>query len=136
MPTESLLQGYRAAEIIPARPTSSCWQVISVTALCKNLEDVCGGNIVRRLRQQQPYISKITSAEIIKLCTKFPLEDAEALCERWPYRYSEGGANRIASILCSPHQQGGRELGQHRDDCTVMRDIQCRAFSSQHAIRK
>jgi hypothetical protein len=53
--------------------------------LCGSLENTCGNDTVRRLRERQPYISRITPADILALCPLFPTEDAEALCERWPY---------------------------------------------------
>jgi hypothetical protein len=53
--------------------------------LCESLENTCGNDIVRRLRERQPYISRITPADILALCPLFPAEDAEALCDRWPY---------------------------------------------------
>ncbi|SRR6266404_703963 len=53
--------------------------------LCQKLLVDCGDDIVRRLRENQPYISRITPAEIMDLCPKFPKPDAESLCKRWPY---------------------------------------------------
>jgi glycosyltransferase involved in cell wall biosynthesis len=54
-------------------------------ALCEKLENQCGDNIVLRLREKEPYISRITAAQIIELCPGFSREDAESLCRRWPY---------------------------------------------------
>ena len=51
--------------------------------LCEALEKRCGGDIVRRLRKKEPYISRITSAQIIELCPGFPSDDAAFLCKRW-----------------------------------------------------
>jgi len=53
--------------------------------LCASLEQKCGSDIVRRLREHQAYISRITPAQIIDLCGTFPNGDAQSLCERWPY---------------------------------------------------
>ena len=53
--------------------------------LCEGLENICGNDIIRRLRERQPYISRVEPADVIALCPCFPAEDAESLCERWPY---------------------------------------------------
>jgi hypothetical protein len=53
--------------------------------LCTKLMAECGDDIIRRLRENQPYLSRITPAQIIDLCPEFPKSSAKSLCKRWPY---------------------------------------------------
>jgi len=51
--------------------------------LCQVLVEKCGDDIVRRLRDMQLYISKITPADIAAVCPCFSAENAKLLCQPW-----------------------------------------------------
>ena len=51
--------------------------------LCESLMKNCGKDIVRRLREREPYIPRIKPDLIIEFCPNFPSELAKSLCKRW-----------------------------------------------------
>ena len=81
---EGLSQIFALSETVGLLPSNDV-HYKKARELCQRLLAECGDDIVRRLREIQPYISRITPTQIIDLCPEFPKADAESLCQRWPY---------------------------------------------------